>query len=234
VTVPSDDVVGYFAAALGPGVRPMGARALDDEGRVLASGDLSAVSSLDEVPSGGGTTMDVDPALVPLPLGGTPVETPEMPEATDVLMSGDLPGGTWALAAGRADDQVILEWRQSDGSAFSIQHTPDRLAADPYWTAQSAEGRLVVWGTAPTEVGSVVVTLDDGTTVDTDTVRTVPDADVRAFAVGVPDGATITGIEGRGSDGSPVLRADDLAASLAHLSGPNPSDGVALGVVPAN
>lgn len=233
VTVPSNDLLGFFVMTLPPGTSPTEARALDDEGRALATADLS-VLNLDVVPSGAGTTMNVDPDLVPLPLGGLDVELPPSPVLTPIL-SGELPSGRrWSVSSGWMDDFVNLMFNEYDGGpggGFGAE--PGQMAEHPDWSIEKVEGRLVVWGSAPPEMASIQVTLSDGTTVDADTVRAVPDADIRAFAVALPDGATATAIEGLGADGSAVLQAEDVPGRMRRLAGPDGADSVRLTVVPA-
>jgi hypothetical protein len=60
----------------------------------------------------------------------------------------------------------------------------------------------------------------------------VPDAGVRGFALARPQGAPVSAIEGRGSDGCVLLRAEDVAGAMASLPGEDPG-GAQMNVVPA-
>jgi hypothetical protein len=168
------------------------------------------------------------------PVGGLDVELPPSPVLTPIL-SGELPSGRrWSVSSGWMDDFVNLMFNEYDGGpggGFGAE--PGQMAEHPDWSIEKVEGRLVVWGSAPPEMASIQVTLSDGTTVDADTVRAVPDADIRAFAVALPDGATATAIEGLGADGSAVLQAEDVPGRMRRLAGPDGADSVRLTVVPA-
>jgi hypothetical protein len=78
----------------------------------------------------------------------------------------------------------------------------------------------------------VQVTLSDGTTLGADTVRAVPHAEIRAFAVALPHGATATAIDGLQADGSALLEADDVPGQMARLTGRDDLESVRLIVIP--
>jgi hypothetical protein len=219
VTVPTDDVVAYFGAALPPGTRPTEARALDRQKRVLASGVLSGLP-LDAVPSSALTTMNVDPALVALPLGGTRVELPE-PLPTEIV-SGEVSSGSWSLAAGQRDDKVIFELRMPSGvTGSSAEGTPAQLLnADRRWRVKAVGNQFVVWGPVPHEVATVTITLADGSSIDASTVEAVHGVPLRAFAAAVPPGGTVTSVEEHRRERSTAHRDEHIASQLAEMSDP--------------
>jgi hypothetical protein len=245
VAVPTDDLVDWFGLALPPGSRPDDVRALDVGGRVLAAGDLGDVI-LDEVPSGAGTQMTVDPSLVPLPLGGTAVEVPPTREGTgSQLASGTVAGRTWSLLAGQGrwrDDgpgggtfELALWLDGTDMSGTSIAGTPDQLlGTDSPWQATAIGDALVLWGPVAPEVTTIVVTFDDGTSQDIATVPTPAGTPLRAFAGALPTGSRVTRIEGRQADGRTVVAALTPAGQLSVVDEDVPGDGVRLSVAPVD
>jgi hypothetical protein len=105
-------------------------------------------------------------------------------------------------------------WRAVDGEAVLRSR----------WTAGSADGRNLLWGLVAPEVTSVVVTLSDGRTVPIPTLESgLPGLPSRAFAGNMPEGVTITAIEGRRADGTAAVRAADVAAALAPVAGFDPA-----------
>jgi hypothetical protein len=220
VTVPTDDLVAWFGLALAPGVLPADARALDAQRRVLASGefDFEPPPGLPDAegPASVGTHMTADTALVDLPLGGTDIEVPPPPERMEIA-SGTAAGDTWRLTATESGVDLKLELPEG-GSGIQLPN-PDQLTTGADWYVQAAGGQLVVWGPVPPEVATVIIRLDDGTSIEVPTVDLPSDAPAAAFATAVPEGATPTAIEAYGPDGTPLLEGVDVAAQIAALAG---------------
>jgi hypothetical protein len=240
VAVPTDDLVEWFGLALPRGSRPADVRALDVGGRVLAAGDLGEVV-IDQVPSGAGTQMTVDPSLVPLPLGGTAVDVPPPPDLTE-LVSGTVGARTWSLQAGHGrgrdggpDLDTVELGLWVDGSGTSVGGTPDQLlGGDMAWQATATGGGVVLWGPVAPEVTTVTVTFDGGTTLDIATGPTLPGVPLRAFAGALPSGSQVTHIEGRRDDGRTVVAALTPAGQLSVVDEDVPGDGVYVSVAPVD
>ena len=220
VTVPTDDLVAWFGLGLPPGVLPADARALDAQGRVLASGELDwePPPGLPDTEGPGtiGTHMTADPALVDLPLGGTEIEVPAPPERIEIA-SGTVAGDTWRLTA--TESGVDLELELSDGSAMGVRPAnPDQLATGTDWYVETAGDPLIVWGPVPSEVSTVTITFEDGASIDVPTVDLPSDAPAGAFAAALPEGAVPTAIEAFRSDGTPVLQGVDVSGQIAAMT----------------
>ena len=218
-TVPTDELIAWFGLSLPPGVHPTGARALDAQGQILASGEIdwSPPGLPDAGPPGAvGTHMTADPALVDLPLGGTEMELPPPVQRTEIA-SGTAGGSPWTLRAALDGDRADIEL-EYEGGASGMQSGPGPLADGTDWSLDAAGDQLVAWGPVPTDVSTVTVTLDDGATIDLATVTALADGSARAFAGTLPAGASPTAIEAHRADGSVVLRVVDMAESVADLA----------------
>lgn len=105
-------------------------------------------------------------------------------------------------------------WRAADTEAVLASR----------WTVGSADGRHLVWGLVAPDVATVAVTLSDGRTVSIPTVESgLPGLASRTVAGTLPEGQNVSGAEGRRADGTPVVRAGDVAASLAPVAGFDPA-----------
>lgn len=228
------DVVRRYAIALPPSALPTRAQALDGAGRALASGDLTHL--LDASPSGGSTQMTIDPALVSLPLGGTPSEVPPAPVMHE-LVSGEAPAGPWSLATGLDGDHLVLQLDgPGDGRGNGgVQGTPEQLLGpDLNWHLDEVPGGLIAWGPVAADVASVAVTLAGGTEIEVEVLATVPGVPVRAFAAFLPEGDVPTAMESRTSSGTARSRADGVREAVDLLAAATDLGGVGMLVVPAS
>jgi len=213
-----DDAVRLFGVALPAGAEPGVVRAEGVDGEALATSvDLSS-TILARAPSGGGTSFDVDPARVTLPLGGEELAAPTEPEMVDVV-AGDAPGGPWALRVGQDGDEVAVDVA-APGVHLGTQGRLDQLLGpDATWEVDVLDGGALVSGLVAPEVDTVTITREDGTTTTVDAVATLPGLAARAFATflpGDPTGPSLTAVEAR-DGGTLVSRAVDVAASLEPL-----------------
>lgn len=233
VTVPTDELIAWFGLSLPPGIHPTGARALDAQGQILASGEIDWAPPPGlpdaEPPGSVGTYMTADPALVDLPLGGTEMELPPPVQRTEIA-SGTAGGSPWTLRAALDSDRADIEL-EYEGGASGLQSGPRPLADGTQWSLDAAGNQLVAWGPVPADVSTVTLTMADGTTLDLATVAALDDGSARAFAGTLPAGASPTAIEAHRADGSVVLRAVDMAESVADLARGD-IGGAAFGAVP--
>ena len=234
VALPTMDVLHYFATPLPPGVDPAEGRALDAQGRPIAEAASLAPWPGDPRPEDVPAAMldaEVDPALVPLPLGGEAAAPPAPPVMHDVV-TGEVPSGPWALRLGTdgPDDYVVELRLPGELSGPGTEGNLDQLLGpDRNWQVDSVDGRHLVWGLTAPEVATVRVTLAGGATVDVPTVPPGTDAvPARAFAGTLPEGGHLTAIEGLTADGEVVERAVDVAEGTATLATFPPNEGVGL------
>jgi hypothetical protein len=154
--------------------------------------------------------LDLDPDLVPLPLGGraVPGYVDPMAAAAEVI-GGELPGGRWSLRAGTNGAEIGIRL-DGPGVTGGGGGTPDQVndLGAINWTVWAADGGLLVSGLAPPEVTTVVVTLGDGGAVPTPTVDTgVAGLDLPVFAVALPESASASDIESiEGVDAAGTVR----------------------------
>jgi hypothetical protein len=161
--------------------------------------------------------------------------TTTRPPAGPVLhqvVTDQLPSGPWSLWAGAAADQVTLELRLPTGATWREAGTAAVLGGR--WTVASADGRHLLWGVTAADVETVTVTLSDGRVVSVPTVEAgLTGHDERLFAAQLPEALAITAAEGRRSDGSVAVRAEDVVASLEPVAGFDPAVTATVPVVPA-
>jgi hypothetical protein len=195
---------------------------------------------LPEDPSGVTLDVDLDPALVPLPLGGRVVPDYVDPMATAIeVIGGELAGGRWSLRAGTNGDEIGIRL-DGPGVTGGGGGTPGQLndLGEINWTVWAADGGLLVSGLAPPEVTTVVVTLGDEGAVPTPTVDAgVAGLDLPMFAVALPESASasdIESIEGLDAAGTVRYRADIAASDRFDdlHAGDGGLDGVGLAIEP--
>lgn len=152
----------------------------------------------------------IDPDLVPLPLGGTTVPDYVDPLATAVeVASGDLPGGRWSVSAGSNGDEMAIELTRPDGTSTGQGGTLDQIERDVNWEIELIEDRYVLWGFAPDDVATVVVSLGGGTDLRVATMRPgVAGLDLPVFAAVLPESAAIADVAGYDASGAVRHRAD--------------------------
>lgn len=230
-SVPSTAVVGFAAGFVpyGPDIRALHVYDAVDR-RIAWADDVPsadvAQAELDEhlaslpagldVPDGYsergvmGFLLEIDPDLVDLPLGGTPVPDYVDPMANAVeVAAGELPGGRWSVRVGSNGREVAIELSRPDGTSPSVIGTSEQIRRDRSWNVELVGGRFVVWGLAPTDVATVAVSLADGTVVSAETsTPDLPGLDLAGFGVALPEGAVITAIEGLDASGAARHQAD--------------------------
>ena len=144
---------------------------------------------------------------------------------------GRLPSGPWSLWIGGDSTRAGIEMRLPPGTTWRAVDSEAVLRSR--WTAGSVDGRNALWGLVAPEVTSVVVTLSDGRTVPVPALESgLPGLPSRAFATTLPEGVTITAIEGRRADGTAAVRAVDVAAALAPVAGFDPAVKADVAVTP--
>lgn len=209
VAVPAVREISYFGAHLPGEPEIMEVVVLDHGGVVLARGE-PARERLEEGGDGQqyGINLRVDAERVDLPLGGK--EWP-LGDALDnhlaPVISGSVPSGEWSvLTAGDGTELMVAVSMPGKIGHSGVSGTPEQIFRDLNWMVESVDGRHIVSGPTPETIATVVVTLDDGQTVEIPTEPSgLPQFDIRVFGAALPEGASITAIEGLGDDGTVLL-----------------------------
>lgn len=239
VARPGIDAVHYAATALpsGPDIVEIVVR--DAAGQAIARGDVAEMLPPVLRDGGYGFSLEIDPELVELPLGGVAAEDPDS-ALTETLASGELPSGRWSLRTGVLEGphdpsyMVGLVRPEPDHSVAISTTDVDEFVRQVQWHATPVDRRLIVWGPTPTDVAEIVVTLGDGLPVSVATQPSGVDGfDVRFFATALPEGVLPTSVQGLAADGTVLFRVTDLEEQLEPIADLPPGDvGVILSAEP--
>jgi hypothetical protein len=140
-----------------------------------------------------------------------------------VLASGQLPSGEWRLLAG-AEQDVVAYTVDLPGSAevTGSTGTEETLFTGARWHINWVDGRHFVSGLTRADVTTVVVGMEDGSTVDSQTLDgSAAGFEGRLFAMPLPEGAAPIKWDARTADGAVVERADGVADAFAGVTQPD-------------
>jgi hypothetical protein len=220
--VPGIEPVAYVGGGISGQVDVAEVAVFDRDGRQLAHARVDQIPVESGEPYGLGFSVQLDRELVPLPLEGDEWPSVDRDEMT-VLASGQLPNGEWRLLAG-AEEDVVAYTVDLPGSAevAGSTGTEETLFTGARWHINWVDGRHFVSGLTRADVTTVVVGMDDGSTVEVQTVDgSAVGLEGRLFAMPLPEGAAPTNWDARTADGTVVEGADGVADAFAEVTQPN-------------
>jgi hypothetical protein len=220
--VPGIEPVAYVGGGIAGQVDVAEVAVFDRDGRQLAHARVDQIPVESGEPYGLGFSVQLDRELVPLPLEGDEWPSVDRDEMT-VLASGQLPSGEWRLLAGAEQDVVAytVVLRGSADVAGSTG-TEETLFTGARWHINWVDGRHFVSGLTRADVTTVVVGMEDGSTVDIQTLDgSAVGFEGRLFAMPLPEGAAPIKWDAHTADGAVVERADGVADAFAGVTQPN-------------